>query len=221
MTLAGLALASSLSGRPEPELLAQAIDGVLPASRGVNGGLYFDPADLVSLPRRTTCVVKGCGRHQRRPPVRLGLCQTHYKRYLKGTDLTDRIHVEKARGAAYVPRDASREPMRPVLRPEEAETLWDLVGNPSEGVACTGGIRRVAMWDHEDRQAEQLGDPEMWQAVADEALERAWLDLMSGDFERRLAGRLAALRLPKPKTIQSPLLASAHCRAKAAERQAS
>jgi hypothetical protein len=198
VTLAGLALASNFSGRPEPELLAQAVDGVLPVWRDGNGGFYFDQADLTALPRRATCAVKGCGRP--RHVSNLCLCSTCYKRYRRGADLTDRIHTEKARGAAYIPR-SGREPT-PVA--ERCEQAWgDILERHPHRIR-----RLVRLGSYEDRQAEQLGDPEMWQAVADEALERAWYDLTSGAYEARLAGRLAALRPPKPKTIQSPLVAS-------------
>jgi hypothetical protein len=202
--LVGLSLASHVSRRSEYELLAQAVDEVLPVWRDANGGLYFDLAEIAESPRRVACVVKGCPNPHR--IVSLGLCQTHYKRYLKGTDISERIHIEKARGAAYVPRMARREPMRPTLRPEEAETLWSLVGSPDGDVARSGGIARVAAWAYEDRQAEQLGTPEIWQEVADQALERVWQDLMDGSFERRLKARLAAIPSPKPRTVQSPIM---------------
>jgi hypothetical protein len=197
LTFAGLALASSLSGRPEPELLAQAADGVLPVWRDANGGFYFDPADLTALPRRAICAIKGCGRP--RHLVGLCLCSTCYHRYRKGSDLTARVRTELARRGPRR-RVRSGETMRLVARPDQAEALnviWE-----------SGGTVQADKWAYENRQAEQLGDPEMWQAVADEALERAWYDLMSGNYEARLACRLAALRLPKPKIIQSPLVAS-------------
>lgn len=196
VTLTGLTLASNLSGRPEPELLAQAVDGVLPVWRDANGGFYFDPADLTALPRRAICAVKGCGRPLK--VVGLCLCSTHYARWKRGADIGARIQVEKAqRGAKKRERTGQR--MRLAAHsdsPETREVVW---------VGQTVSLRAGA---YEDRQAEQLGDPEMWQAVADEALERAWSDLMSGKYAERLAGQLAALRPPKPKTIQSPLMAS-------------
>jgi hypothetical protein len=197
VTFAGLALASSLSGRSEYELLAQAVDDVLSVWRDGNGGFYFDPADLTALPRRAICAVKGCGRP--RHLVGLCLCSTCYARYRKGADLTARVRTELAqRGPRR--RERSRETMRLVARPEQSEALsiiWE-----------SGGTVQASKWVYEDRQAEQLGDPGMWQAVADEALERAWYDLTSGAYEQRLVGRLAALRPPKPKVIQSPLVAS-------------
>lgn len=201
MTLAGLALASNLSGRPEPELLAQAVDGVLPVWRDANGGFYFDPADLTALPRRAVCAIKGCGRPLHL--VNLCLCSTHEVRYRKGNDLTARIRADLVTRGPRKPevrRERSGETMRLVPRSEQAEALnviWE-----------SGGTVQAAAWKFEDKQAEQLGDPEMWQAVADAALERAWYDLTSGAYEARLAGRLAALRPRKPKTIQSPLVAS-------------
>ena len=150
--------------------------------------------------RQSVCAIPDCphSHHSR------GLCLTHYKRLLKGSDLSERIHTEKRRGASYRPREA-REPMRPVLRPEESETLWSLVGNPSEGVGRTGGVRVAASWEWENRQAEQLGTPEMWQRLADEALERAWADLLDPSRDGYRA-RLAALRPAKPRVVQSPLL---------------
>lgn len=201
MTLAGLALASNLSGRSEYELLAQAVDDVLPVWRDANGGFYFDPSDLTALPRRAICAVKGCGRPLHL--VGLCLCSTHEARYRKGSDLTARIRtdlVTRGPRKREASRERSGETMRLVPRPEQAEALsviWE-----------SGGTIQADKWAYENRQAEQLGDPEMWQAVADEALDRAWYDLTSGAYEQRLAGRLAALRPPKPKAIQSPLVPS-------------
>lgn len=206
-TLVGLSLAARTSGRSRYELLAQAVDEVLPVYRDANGGFYFGLGDLANVPRRETCVVKGCSNDRR--ILSLGLCQTHYKRYLKGSDLSERIHTEKRRGVAYVPRTARGELMRPVLRPGESETLWSLVGNVSEGVERTGGIHMAATWAYENRQAEKLGTPEMWQEVSDQALERAWADLASGAYEQRLTARLAALPGTSPKAVQSPLVAVA------------
>lgn len=194
MTLAGLALASSLSGRPEPELLAQAVDGVLPVWRDGNGGFYFDPDDLTVLPRRAICAVKGCGRSLHL--VGLCLCSTHEARYRKGNDLTVHIRTDLV----------TRGPRKPEARRERSREMMHLVSRPEQW-ECDHRIQ-VAAWKFEDKQAEQLGDPAMWQAVADKALERAWYDLTSGAYEQRLAGRLAALRPRKPKTIQSPLVAS-------------
>jgi hypothetical protein len=194
MTLAGLALASNLSDRPKPELLAQAVDGVLPVWRDANGGFYFDVADLTDLPRRAVCAIKGCGRPLHL--VGLCLCSTHEARYRKGADLTARIRTDLV----------TRGPRKPDARRERSGEAMHLVSRPEQW-ECDHTVQAAA-WKFEDRQAEQLGDPEMWQAVADAALERAWYDLTSGAYEQRLAGRLAALRPRKPKTIQSPLVAS-------------
>jgi hypothetical protein len=143
----------------------------------------------------SVCAIPDCpGKHWA-----LGYCRAHHARLTRGSDLSVPLHPKKVRGATYHPRTGC-EPMRLVKRSEQAETLsviWE-----------SGGTVQTSAWAYEDRQAEQLGDPEMWQAVADAALDRAWLDLTSGAYEQRLAGRLAALRPAKPKTVQSPLVAS-------------
>lgn len=202
MTLVGLSLAVRTSGRSEYELLAQAVDEVLPLYRDGTGGFYFAPSDLAETPRRVVCAVKGCGRTRKRG-MRLCLCPTHHRRYLTGKDLTARIRVEHTqRGEKR--RERTGERMRPVVRPGEAEARYSAMGGGYEehhGAITTASIER-----RENRQAEQLGTPEMWQQVADEALERAWQDLISGAFESRLKARLASLCPSTPKTVQSPLV---------------
>lgn len=196
MTLTGLALAARLSRRSEYELLAQAVDGVLPMYRDSDGGFYFDQSTLLNLPRRTACAIKGCP-HRR---TTKGLCSTHDKRRRRGTDLAERIHTEKARHAAYV-APSGREPLPAVERAEQSDT--DILERQPDRAR-----RLLKLWSWEDRQAMQLGTPDMWQKVADEALERAWADLATGAYEKRLAPRLAGLPPAKlrPPPVQSTLM---------------
>lgn len=149
--------------------------------------------------RESVCAIPDCpGTHWAS-----GFCRAHHTRLQRGADLSVPLHPRKVRGATYRPR-TGREPMRPVLR--EAETLWAIVGNAESGQGRTGGVVEASSWASENRQAEQLGTPQMWQQVADEALERAWDDLMSGRFETRLKARHTVLRPAKPKSVQSPLM---------------
>jgi hypothetical protein len=184
----GLRLASATSGRPENELLAQAVDGVLPLFRDTSGGFYFSPSDLAAVPRRSTCAVKDCGRPLH--VVGLCLCSSHYRRHVAG-DIGSRIQVEKAqRGAARRERTGQR--MRLAARHYEDDERGHLADPYRE--------RR------ENAEALQLGTPQTWQAIADAALERAWADLTTGAFAARRSS--LPLRPAPPTTIQSPLMAS-------------
>jgi len=153
--------------------------------------------DLPLDSKRSVCAIPGCPY----PHWALGYCRAHHSRLIRGGDL-------------YAPmrhRRTGREPMRPVLRPDEQEALWEVLGQPMKagkgerGQGRTGGVVSVKRWASEDRQAEQLGTPEMWQQIADEALERAWADLLDPSRDGYRA-RLAALRPAKPRVVQSPLL---------------
>lgn len=201
MTYLGVAAAARVAGRSPYELLAQGVDNVIPLWRDSGGGYYFAETDLAPLPRRTTCVVKGCAR--RLHVVGLCLCTTHYRRYMTGGDITARVQVEKARrGSTKVHQ--SGQALKVAPRAEEVEALGMILGEG--GAGQTGSI--TTPWDlaRQDRHAQQLGTPEMWQAVADAALERAWDDLLSGAYDRRLKARLARLPRTKPRAVQSPLV---------------
>ena len=106
-----------------------------------------------------------------------------------------------------------------LAEPEPATTdrLFELTG--SEKDPRQGSVWQSWKWDYANGQAEQLGTPEVWQAVADEALERAWRDLSTGAYAERLSATLRSR--PRPtlqvqrraveaaqRAIQPPLVAS-------------
>lgn len=204
MIYLGAEAAARVAKRSHYELLAQGVSEVIPMYRDSAGGCYFAKADLPGLPRRTVCVVRNCGRP--RHAVRVCLCQTHYRRWRDelGRGLSEGVNANLVRrGSGRVVRSdrdkAHREPMRSVSRddPELVEMMC------RSGHVTTDG----RPWNGSDRHADQLGTPEMWQEVADAALERAWADLLDGSYEKRLQGRLAARRPARPTVIQSPILA--------------
>lgn len=197
MIYLGPAVAARVAKRSRYELLAQGVSEVIPMYRDSAGGCYFAKADLVSVPRRTTCVVKRCGR------PRYGaqpLCRLHHRRVLKGADPGERIHAEKNRSI----QRSDSTPER-VEREEEREARYAALWSGDDQV---GSVRWGPTWRHEDVVMQRLGTPEMWQEVADAALERAWADLLGGSYERRLRSRLAARRPSQPAVIQNSIPAA-------------
>lgn len=194
----GLETASAEVQRSRYELLAQGVSGVIPMYRDSGGGCYFAKADLAALPRRTVCAINHCGRARYGA---LPFCRLHHRRVLKGTDPGERIRAEKSRSVP--PSGATPER---VERYEEREARYAALWSGDEQI---GSVRWGATWRHEDIVMQRLGTPEVWQEVADAALERAWADLLDGSYERRLRSRLAAQRpsRPAPVAIQSPILA--------------